>query len=129
MAEVQKEFSALSAEIKEIEAGEKRDANRAKFQEYLFKVGTYGHALEEEEKIKDLTDEDREGGHVGMSGLAYTGFEGRSQSFGYVMLRTKEEYNRTKTILIKLEAAAALADEKTKDKEKHLKILLGETNE
>jgi hypothetical protein len=128
MAEVQKEFSALSAEMKEIEATEKREANKAKFAEYLFKVGTYGHALDEEEKITDLTDEDREGGHMGMSGLAYTGFEGRSQSFGYVMLKTKEEYKRVKKILTLLDAAQALATEGTKDKEKHLKVLLGEVD-
>ena len=126
MAEVQKKFSALSAELKEIEAVEKNEANILKFKDYQFKIGTYGHTLEAAEKIQEITDKDREDGHVGLSGLAYTGYEGTNQHFGYVMLKSKEEYTRTSIILRKLEAAAALTDAKTKDKEKHLKILLGE---
>ena len=129
MAEVQKEFSALSAEMKEIELAEKRTANSEKFKDYLYMVGTYGHTLDPEEKIREVSDEDRQTAHMGLSGLAYTGFEGRSQTFGYVMLKSKEEYSRVKRILILLEASAALADENTKDKEKHLKVLLGETVE
>ena len=126
MAEVQKRFSALSVEIKELEEVEKKKANLFKFKDYHFKIGTYGHTLEDAEKIQELTDTDREDGHAGMSGLAYTGYEGKSQHFGYVMLKTKEEYPRVAMILKKLDAATALTDPNTKDKEKHLKILLGE---
>jgi len=128
MAEVQKEFSALSAEIKEIESAEKRAANKAKYQDYKFLVGTYGYTLEAEDKIREVTDEDRETAHVGLSGLAYTDFEGKSQTFRFVMLKQKEDYARTATVLQKLEAVAHLSDEKVKDKEKYIKILLGETD-
>jgi hypothetical protein len=127
MAELQKEFSALNAEMKEIESIDKRVANRVKFADYQFKVGVYGHSISEAEKIAELTDEDRESGHVGLSGLAYTGFDSRSQAFDYVMLHNREEYDRVKRILTMLEAAQALSQEGTKDKERHLKVLLGES--
>ena len=129
MAEVQKEFSALDAELKEIARAEKREVNKEKFKEYLYKVGTYGYTLETEDKIAEINDDDRETAHVGPSGLAYTDFEGRSQTFRFVMLKSKEEYSRVGRILTLLEAASALANENTKDKEKHLKVLLGETSE
>ena len=126
MQEVQREFSELNAELKELESSEKRAANKLKYQDYKYIVGTYGHALEEEDKIKEATDEDRETAHVGLSGLVYAAFEGQSQSFRYVMLKAKEDYARTNTVLIKLEAVAMLSDDKVKDKEKWIKILLGE---
>ncbi len=127
MAEVQKEFSALSAEIKEIESLEKRTVNKEKYQEYKFKVGTFGHTLEDAEKISEITDDDRETAHVGLSGLVYTDFEGKSQTFRYVMMKSKEEYVRTANVLHKLAAVQCLSDDKVKDKEKYIKILLGET--
>jgi len=129
MAELQKEFSALGAEIKEIEAAEKKALNSEKYKEYLYLVGTYGYTLEPEDKIKDATDDDRATAHVGLSGLVYTDFEGKSQSFRYVLLKRKEDYARTANVLSKLEAVAFLSDEKVKDKEKYIKILLGETDE
>lgn len=129
ISELQKEFSSLSAEIKEIEANEKKAINKEKYKDFLFKVGTFGHTLEDAEKISDVTDEDRETAHVGMSGLVYTDFEGKSQTFRYVMLKTKEEYVRTQKVLTKLAAVQRLSDPECKDKESHIKILLGETNE
>jgi len=126
MAEAQRQFSALSAEVKEIEAQEKADQNLEKFKEYKFKIGTFGYELQEEDKIKDLTDDDRRNGHVGASGLAYTGFHAQSEHFDYVMLRAKEDYARTQTILTKMHAAQQVADPKVKEKEKYIKILLGE---
>jgi hypothetical protein len=130
MAELQKEFSTLNAEMKDMEAVEKKESNRLKFQEYAFKIGAFGHTIEDAEKIVEISDLDREDGHVGKSGLAWTGFEGRSQTFGYVMLKSKEEYARTKRILGILEAVNALGDEKTPpaDKEKHIKTILGEAH-
>ena len=128
MAEVQKEFSALSAELKDLEASEKEEANIVKFKDYLFKIGTYGHTLEDEDKVQEINDDDRATGRLGPSGLAYTGYEGKSQHFGYVMLKAKEDYARTKRILSILEAAQALGNEKTPvtDREKHIKNILGE---
>jgi hypothetical protein len=126
MNETQKKYSALAAELKALDETDKRAASKVKYAEYMFKVGTYGHTLDPVEKILDLTDEDRETAHVGLSGLAYTGYEGKSQSFCYVMLKSKEDYARTQTVLNKLEAVENLKDDKVKDKEKWLKVLLGE---
>ena len=128
MAEVQKEFAALNAEMKEIDLADKKMASRDKYKEYLFKVGTYGYTLDPPEKIQETTEDDRDTGHHGASGLMYTGYEGRSQAFGYVMMKSKEEYPRVQRILALLEAAAALSDDKVHDKEKYIKILLGETD-
>ena len=129
MAEVQKEFSTLTSELKDIEHTEKSAVNKEKYKEYKYMVGTYGYTLEEEAKVRDVTDEDRETAHVGLSGLVYADFEGKSQSFRYVMMKSKEEYARTANVLAKLDAVAHLSDEKVKDKEKWIKVLLGETDE
>jgi len=128
MAELQKEFVSLNAEMKEIEEGEKRAASREKYQAYLYKVGTYGYVLDPEEKILDATDKDREEVELGLSGLAYTGFENKARTFGYVMLKDKTDHARVKKIFEMLDAVEHLKDEKVKDKEKHLKVLLGESN-
>lgn len=124
MAELQKEFSALNAEVKEIEAEEKRQRNLEKFTEYKFKVGTYGHKIEEEDKMQEATDDDRAVAAQGSTGLVWSGFEG--SNYGFVLLKAKEDYSRTKRILEVLEAATQIADEKVKDKGPHLKVLLGE---
>ena len=127
-AELQKEFSTLNAELKDIEFSEKIAANKAKYQDYKYMVGTYGYTLEEEDKIKEITDEDRETAHIGLSGLVYADFEGKSQSFRYVLLKEKADYARTALVLTKLEAVAHLSDDKVRDKEKWIKVLLGETD-
>jgi len=128
MAEVQKEFSALNGELKEIESTEKRAANKGKYQDYKFKVGTYGYAIEGEEKIQEATDEDREAAGAGKSGLVYTGFVS-SSDFGYVLLREKTDYARTARVLEIIDAVHHLADDKERDKEKYIKIVLGESDE
>jgi hypothetical protein len=125
MAEVQKEFSALNGELKELENAEKMTINRDKYQDYKFKVGTYGYTVEGEEKIQDATDEDREVAGAGKSGLVYTGFDGRSD-FGYVLLKEKSDYARTVRVLQIIDAVHHLADDKERDKEKYIKIVLGE---
>jgi hypothetical protein len=89
-------------------------------------IGTYGYTLEEEEKITEVTDDDRETAHIGLSGLVYADYEGKSQSFRYVMMKEKSDYARTASVLTKLYAVAQLSDDKVKDKEKYIKILLGE---
>jgi hypothetical protein len=128
MAELQKEFSSLNAEMKTLDGEEKRAQNVAKFVDYKFKVGTYGYKLFDAEKIAEVSDDDRATAHSGASGLAYCGYDNNSQTFNDVMLKSQEDYARTQKILTLLEAAAALGDEKTKDKEKHIKVLLGETD-
>jgi hypothetical protein len=125
MAEVQKEFSALNTELKEIEGTEKKSLGRDKYKDYKFKVGTYGYIIEGEEKIQDATDVDREDAGTGKSGLVYTGFDGKSD-YGYVMLKDKVDYTRAARLLKIIDAVYHLADEKERDKEKYFKVVLGE---
>ena len=126
MAEIQKEFSALSAEIKEIEAAEKHALNKEKYKDYKYMIGTYGSTLEDAEKIQEVTDEDRETAHVGLSGLVYAEYEGKSQSFRYVMMEQKEDYHRVARVLEIIDAVSHLADDKERDKKKYIKIIMGE---
>ena len=127
MAELQKEFSSLNAEIKEIDEAATKAATKEKYKDYLYKVGTYGYVLFAEEKIEDITDEDRETAQPGLaSGLIYTGVNSHD-GFGYVLLKDKAEYGRVVRMFTLLDAAKHVLDEKVKDKEKYLKVLLGET--
>jgi hypothetical protein len=125
MAEIQKEFSSLNAEMKEIDSIEKRAICGERYKEYLFKIGTYGYGVEPEEKIEDATEDDRETAGCGASGLVYTQFSNNSD-FGFLLLKSKEDYPRVKKVLILLDAVNHLKDEKEKDKDKYIKILLGE---
>jgi hypothetical protein len=123
MAELQREFSSLNAEMKEIESIEKGAVALERYKDYQFKVGVYGYTLESEDKIVEATDEDRERSSTGKSGLVYTGYE---RDFGFIMLKTREEYPRVVRVYKILEAVNALADETVKDKEPHIKVILGE---
>ena len=125
MAELQKEFSSLNEEMKDIEHEAKQAFNREKYKDYAFKVGTYGYKVEPVEKIADATDEDREVAGAGRSGLVYTGFEG-NREYGYIMMKDKAEYPRIVRICQIIDAVEHLADEKVKDKEPHIKVILGE---
>ena len=129
IGELHKEFAGLNAEMKEIDENEKRAVARDKYKDFLYKVGTYGYKLLEEDKIEDVTDEDRETAQAGLaSGLVYTGVNSHD-GFGYVLLKEKTEYNRVVRMFKLLAAASNVLDEKVKDKEKYLRILLGETDE
>lgn len=128
MQELQKEFSELSAEMKEIESIEKRAVNAHKYKDYLFKVGTYGSKLEAEEKIVEASEEDRETAQTGKSGLVYTGFS-HASDYGYVLLKAKEEYKRAARVTAIVEAVNNLASDNIKDKEPHIKVILGEAVE
>jgi len=125
MAELQKEFSTLNGEMKDIEHEAKQAFNRDKYKDYLFKIGTYGYVVDPEEKIQDATDEDREIADAGRSGLVYSGFQS-SQGYGYIMMKDKTEYSRVVRICQIIDAVEHLADEKVKDKEPYLKVILGE---
>jgi hypothetical protein len=125
MAEIQKEFSALNEEIKAIEHEAQHAANREKYKEYQFKIGTYGYQIDAEEKIEEVTDEDREHAGRGKSGLVYTGFS-NSSDYGFIMMKEKSDYARTARICAIIDAVEHLADEKIKDKEPYLKVILGE---
>jgi hypothetical protein len=127
MAELQKEFSSLNAEIKTLDEADKRSASKDRFKDYKYKVGTSGYTIETEDKVTDVTDEDREVAIIGMSGLVYTDTSS-SSNYGFVLLKERSDYERAKNVLVKLEAVLFLKDEKVKDKEKYIKILLGETD-
>jgi hypothetical protein len=127
MAELQQEFATLNNEKKTIEIEEQAVAARAKYADYKFKVGLYGYKLYEESEIKEVSDSDREDAKIGSSGLAYSGADSKD-GFCYILLKNREDHSRVKRVLVLLEAAHQLANEKERDKEKYIKILLGETN-
>lgn len=125
MAELQKEFSSLNDEIKAIENEEKAAVARTRYAEYKFKVGTYGYQVDTEDKIVEATDEDREDAGTGKSGLVYSGFDSGS-NYGFIMMKDKSEYQRVVRICQIIDAVEHLVDEKVKDKEPYIKIILGE---
>ena len=126
MAELQREFSTLNTEIKDIEHEEKTYAARERYKDYKFKVSTHAYVVDPAEKITEATDADREDASAGKSGLVYTGFDYHS-SFGYIMLKEREDYARAARVCAIIDAVEHLVDEKVKDKEPYLKIILGET--
>lgn len=125
MAELQREFSTLNSEMKDIEHEEKTAAARNTYKDYKFKIGTHGYKVDAEEKIEEATDGDREVAGAGKSGLVYTGFD-RHSSFGYVMLKERQDYARAARVCEIINAVENLASDEVKDKEPHIKIILGE---
>lgn len=123
MAELQREFSTLNAEVKEIDQAEEFARNRERYKDYKFKVGIYGYKVEPPEKIVEATDEDREDASTGKSGLVYSGYE---RDFGFIMLKEREDHPRLKRVCEILEAVTYLASDQVKDKEPYIKIILGE---
>lgn len=123
MAELQAEFSKLNVEVKDLDEVDRRAASHEKYKEYKFKVGMYGSRLYDEEQIQEVSDRDREEAVVGKSGITYTNSETKD---GYccLMMKEKTEYVRLKTLLERLNAAALINE--GKDKERNIKIILGE---
>jgi len=125
MADLHQQFHTLNTEVKDLEEVARRTESHVKWKDYKFKVGMYGHKLYPEDKIEEVSDRDREETAVGKSGIVYTNSETRD---GYValMMKDKNEYTRFQTLLTRLNAAATINDEKGKDKERAIKVLLGE---
>jgi hypothetical protein len=123
MAELQREFSSLNTELKEMETLEKAAIARERYKEYQFKVGIYGYKLDPAEKLVEVTEEDREQAFKGKSGLIYTNYD---RDFGFVMLKSREEHARVARVCEILSAVEALANDDVRDKEPHIKVILGE---
>jgi hypothetical protein len=75
--------------------------------------------------VVEATDEDREDANTGKTGLVYTGFDAHSD-FGYIMLKERSHYSRTARVCVIIEAVEMLGNDKVKDKERYIKVVLGE---
>lgn len=128
MQELQKEFSELNAEKKEIEDIEKRARLGERNKEFNFKIGIHGYELETEDKISDANDEDREEASTGSTGITYTP-PVKNSNYYYILMKSKEEYSRLNLLFKRLNAAKGILDKDEQDKEKHVKALLGESDE
>lgn len=131
MAQLQKRYSTLAAEVKELDIAHNREANRTRFSEYVYKIGVHG-TLYPQEQIRDVEPQDYDNVIIGNSGLLYTQAEpikGQEQGFAFLMMKSLEEYPRYKLLFERLEAARIVKDKdaKIEDKEKAYKTLLGET--
>ena len=125
MQEIQREFSELNAEKKEIEDIEKRARADERYKDFLFKVGVSGFSLEGAEKIVDVDGEDRETAETGSSGIVHTK-PARNSTYYYVLMKSKEEHARLQLLFTRLSAAKAILSQEEKDNSKFIKILLGE---
>src|ERR1035437_9314739 len=109
MAELAKEHQKLNAELKDIDEVERRAKAHELFKDYLFKIGAVGYSLYKEEEIAVVTNDDRERTATGASGLTYCDVD-HTDGLCYVMMKSKEEYHRIKTLFNRLAAAQKIAD-------------------
>lgn len=123
MAELQREYSGLTAELKEIEELEKKAVLRERYKEYKHKVFVYSSA-DKDPKFIDLTDEDRE--QISTSERTGIPFTGQFTEGAYMVVRDEAEYMRNMKLFAILEAVKVLEEKKSSDKEKHIKIILSE---
>jgi|GEM_PF-6986500 len=129
--EVQKEYSDLSARLKEIQAEEKRSRARSMFGEYKLKVSWYGD-IHEEAKIMESTDEDfkiAEFDEIGQPMAVYPGGMGTFDA--YVLIKSEEDLPRLKDVYRRLNAARTLLSGKkdklpSKNRDKMVAQLMGE---
>lgn len=128
MAELAKEHQKLNAELKDMDEVERREKSHELFKDYLHKIGAYGYSLYKEDEISEVTNDDRERAAKGNSGLTYCDVD-HSDGLCYVMMKSKDEYPRIKMLFDRLNAAQRVTDKNEKDKEKYVKVLLGETDE
>lgn len=126
MQQLQREWAELNGELKAIQKDEELAATLEYYKDYKFKVGTHGYKIDGEDKIQEATDDDRRISGRGKSGLVYSGFDSHSD-FGWIMLKEKSDYPRTARVAQIIDAVEKLADDKIKDKEPYIKIVLGET--
>lgn len=133
MAELQREYSELNGELKELVSAEERGSKLERFKDYKFKVGAVGYSLYEEDKIEDLTDDDKALAEVGQkTGIPFIDAQS-NQGFFYAMLKDREEHKRVKLLFARLEAFDRLTggdkykerlDAKVRDE--LIKVILGE---
>jgi hypothetical protein len=125
LREIQKEFAIKNEELKKLEAESHKAAQLEKYKDYQFKVGCQG-LLMKADTITELSDEHRLLGVDGQNtGVAYVDLN-TTDGFCYVMLKTKEEYDRINTLFNRMHAADRLIKKEETNKELHLKVLLGE---
>lgn len=124
MNALQKEFSELNAELKEIDAIEKSAQLCERYKDYLFKTFVSGR-LGDDPKWEDVTDGDREIATPGQKlGLVYSG---NFNEGAWLLFKSKEEYPRVRQLVDRLYAFEALADKDCRDRDTQIKIILGET--
>jgi hypothetical protein len=123
MNELQKEFSELNLELKEIDSIEKSAQLCERYKGYLFKVFVTGR-LTDDPKWEDVTDADREVATEGQKlGLIYSG---NFNEGAWLLFKNKEEYPRVRTLIDRLYAFEALSEKNCSDRESQIKIILGE---
>lgn len=126
LRKLQEAYQAKAEELKALDAERKKGIQIERFKEYNYKIGLF-HRLEKEEKIQELTDEDRVLGKIGQStGLAYVDLN-TQDGYCYLMLKQKEDYARMNTLVNRMYAVKQLDDKSSKESnEKHIKVILGE---
>jgi hypothetical protein len=125
LRDIQKEYSAINAELKELDDASRKANQLEKYKDFYFKVGCHGR-LQTPETITDLTDDHRLLGVDGQNtGLAYVDL-GTQDGFCYVMLKSKEDYAYANTLLNRISAVDAIKNKDEKDKALHIKVLMGE---
>jgi hypothetical protein len=131
MGELQKEYSTLAAELKQLDAAEKQGRNLEKFKDYTLKVFAYGYSVQEDAKLLEVTDDDRALGRLGRTGIAFvedpSDTSGLSSSGYFIMLKSADELPRIKLLFERMNAAERIRDEKETETPKFVKVLLGET--
>ena len=130
MAAIQKEYSALATELKEIEENEKQGANRERYKDYIHKVmvsGCYMAEMGTTPTLYPVTDEDRDEAHVSKNKLfVVTGTDSSAPDTAYIMLKSDTELPRLQLLFLRLFAAERIRSSEEKEPEKFVKILLGE---
>jgi len=123
MAEVQKEYSQLAAELKELEETEKKTVNVERFKEFQHKIMVKGTFMDKEPTVYPVQDEDRMSAYHGRL-FAVTGSNKDGSTF--IMLKSLDELPRIQLMFSRLHAAERIHDKEEKDFDKYVKILLGE---
>lgn len=125
MAQLHREYADTATQLKEIEESEKKAALKQKFKEYTYKV-FIGKSFPSEPIFLEVTDEDREYARISdNTGVAFCDL---FKDGSCVLVRNKEEYSRAKTLYDRIMACNALQDQNELDKQKYVKILLGEVD-
>lgn len=125
MAELHKAYLSAATELKELEEVEKKAVLRKEFSEYKHKV-FIATTLPEEPVFEEVNDEDRE--HAKYSEKTAVVLSGGFNDGSYLLLKTKEDYNKVKLLYARIAAVKALEDKNSPDKSKYVKIILGEVD-
>jgi hypothetical protein len=126
MAELQKKYSQKAAELKALDEADKKEANKARFQDYKFMVQVFGTHMDKEPTVYDVVDEDREEANISVRAhFVVTGTDSKDGSC-YIMMKELTELPKLQVLFARLHAAERIHDKEEKDITKYIKILLGE---